>query len=190
MGTSHRRPDGPEWVALSGTPGTGKTAVGERLSGRFSVHEVADLAVRSGAGSVIRGGVEVDLAALSRSIRSGSAIAPRSVVVGHLSHLLPIQDVVVLRCRPDVLVRRLRKARRGTKADRRENFLAEALDVVVAEALGLERRVWEVDTTGRTVSSVASEVAELITRRPAARVGVVDWLSDRRVAAHLLDPPA
>jgi adenylate kinase len=190
MGTSHRRPGHPKTVALTGTPGTGKTAVGKRLSGRFSVHEVADLALEWGAGSAVPGGVEVDLGALSRKMAGIEPAAGTSIVVGHLAHLLPIRDVVVLRCRPDLLARRLRAARRGTAAERRENYLAEALDIVTAEAVGLGRRVWEVDTTGGSVASVAREVTELVVRRPTSRVGVVDWLSDRRVAAHLLDPPA
>ncbi|MCI4325814.1 MAG: AAA family ATPase [Thermoplasmata archaeon] len=190
MGTSHRRPECPERVALTGTPGTGKTAVGRRLSGRFPVVEVADLAVQSGLGTATPGGVEVDLAALSRALRRRRDLAEGAVVVGHLAHLLPIPDVVVLRCRPDTLARRLKRARRGTAADRRENYLAESLDIVLAEALGLGRRVWEVDTSGRTVVAVAREVADLVNHRPAPRVGVVDWLADPRVAAHLLDPPA
>jgi adenylate kinase len=112
------------------------------------------------------------------------------VVVGHLAHLLPIRDAIVLRCRPDVLVRRLRSAHRGSAADRRENFLSEALDVVLGEAEGLGRKVWEVDTTGRTVAAVAREVESILAHRPRAARARVDWLPDPRVAAHLLDPPA
>jgi adenylate kinase len=177
-------------VALSGTPGTGKSSVARRLSSRFSVAEVGDLALQLGLGTRTRSGVQVDMAALSGWIRRNRPESGVSVVVGHLSHLLPIPDVIVLRCRPDVLVRRLRTSRRGSARDRKENYLAEALDIVVAEAVGLGRRVWEVDTTGRSVASVTREVEELILRRPGSKFGSVDWLSDPRVAAHLLDPPA
>jgi broad-specificity NMP kinase len=152
--------------------------------------EVSALALRERCGRRRGRSVEVDLEALSRRVASSPAVIGGSVVVGHLAHLLPISDVVVLRCRPDVLVDRLRGAHRGSADDRRENFLAEALDVVLTEAERLGRRVWELDTTRRSVASVAREVGTILDDRPPARVGVVDWLSGRRVAAHLLDPPA
>jgi adenylate kinase len=190
MGTSPDRRAFEQRVALSGTPGTGKSAVGRRLRPERTVAEVGELALREGVGRSIRGDVEVDLPALARRMGPAGSVPTDVVLVGHLAHLLPVHDVVVLRCRPDVLVRRLRTARRGTETERKENFLAEALDVVLSEAVERGCRVWEVDTTRRSVASVAAEVEGLLVRRPAARFGGVDWLSDRRVAAHLLDPPA
>jgi adenylate kinase len=190
MGTTGRFPSRPARLALTGTPGTGKSAVGTILHRITGVVEVGELAVREGVGRRVGQGIEVDLPALSRRISAGTRAVPERIVVGHLAHLLPIRDVVVLRCRPDELRSRLRAARRGTPADRQENYLAEALDVVLFEARRLHRRVWEVDTTGRSVRSVAAEVAEIFVRRVPRRMSGIDWLSDRRVSAHLLDRPA
>ena len=190
MGTSRHRRAFEQRVALSGTPGTGKSSVAKHLSPDRTVVEVGDLAVREGVGRSIRGGIEVDLPALARRMGPTGSVPGDAVLVGHLAHLLPVREAVVLRCRPDVLVRRLRASHRGTEDERRENFVAEALDVVLCEALQRGCRVWEVDTTRRSVASVAAEVEDLLAHRPAARFGAVDWLSDRRVAAHLLDPPA
>jgi broad-specificity NMP kinase len=189
MGTSHPGSGAGTPLALTGTPGTGKSAIGRTLARGRPVVELGDLAVREGLGRRHGRSVEVDLPALARWVARRPGLPDRTVVVGHLAHLLPIRDVFVLRCRPDVLVARLRSARRGTAADRRENYLAEALDVVLLEAVRLGRTVWEVDTTGRTVGSVAAEVGRILARRPPARFGRVDWLADRRIAAHLLDPP-
>lgn len=111
------------------------------------------------------------------------------MVVGHLAHLLPIPDVVVLRCHPAELARRLARARRGSPADRRENVLAEATDVVLEESVGRGRRVWEIDTTARPVRAVARAVARRLRGRGPSSYGAVDWLSDPRVTAHLLDRP-
>jgi adenylate kinase len=190
MGTTGPRIRPRGLVALTGTPGTGKSAVGRRLAAHKPVVEVADLAIREGCGQRRGRSVDVDLVALGEYLGGSDSLSPETVVVGHLAHLLPIRDTIVLRCRPDVLVRRLRTAQRGSAADRRENFLAEALDVVLSEAVALRRRVWEVDTTKRSIPAVAAEVEALIARRPRPRAARVDWLADRRVAAHLLDPPA
>jgi len=108
-------------------------------------------------------------------------------VVGHLAHLLPIRDTIVLRCHPRELARRLARARRGTPREKNENLVAEATDVILLEAIGRGRRIWEVDTTGRSVDSVARDVRRRIRRRGPPSYGKVDWLSDRWVSEHLLD---
>jgi adenylate kinase len=107
-------------------------------------------------------------------------------VVGHLSHLLPIRDAVVLRCHPVELLARLRTARRGSASDRRENVVAETTDVVLLEALRRRRRVWEVDTTGRSVADVAREVDAIVRDRAGPHHGSVDWLADPLVTDYLL----
>lgn len=173
-------------VALTGTPGTGKSAVARALPSSWNVMEVAELGPRLGAARRRGNGVEVDLVRLARAFRSGSS-RKVDVVVGHLAHLLPLRDVIVLRCHPEELRRRLAEAGRGSAADRQENVVAEATDIILLEALRLRRRVWEVDTTGRTPRSVAREVTERVRRRGPPSYGRVDWLSDPRVTAHLLD---
>jgi len=174
-------------VALTGTPGVGKTAVARALAGRHRVAEVAQLAVRLGAARAVPGGMEVNLRRLRRALRAPGAYADVEVVVGHLAHLLPVREAIVLRCHPVELRRRLGRAHRGTRADRAENLVAEALDLVLREALGRRLRVYEVDTTRRTVAAVAREVDRRLRRGGADRAGTVDWLADPTVTAHLLD---
>ena len=141
-------------VALTGTPGTGKTTVARRLGASWRTLEVAELAQRLGTGRRREGGWVVDLAATARAWRAGR-VPPVDVLVGHLAHLLPLRDVIVLRCHPRELARRLARSRPGTEQDRRANLVAEATDVILSEAVGLRRRVWEIDTTGRSPASVA-----------------------------------
>jgi len=176
-------------VALTGTPGTGKSSVGALLARGRVVVEVGSLARRFGAARRRGRTVEVDLDRLRRALVAPDALSEVDLVVGHLAHLLPIRDVVVLRCHPRTLARRLARARRGSAIDRRENYVAEATDVVLLEALGSGRRVWEIDTTGRSVRAVARAVERRIRTRGRSSYGAVDWLADPRVTAHLLDRP-
>jgi adenylate kinase len=173
-------------VALTGTPGTGKTEVALRLSGSLRTIEVGELAEGWGTGRHRARGWQVDLAATARLWRARK-VPPAEVVVGHLSHLLPVRDVIVLRCHPRELERRLRRSRRHTVAERHENLVVEATDGILLEAVGLRRRIWEVDTTGRSPAAVAREVAHRIRVRGPSSYGKVDWLSDAWVSEHLLD---
>ncbi|MCI4354766.1 MAG: AAA family ATPase [Thermoplasmata archaeon] len=180
------REQGTARVALTGTPGTGKTAVAAALGPEWTHEEVAGLALRLGAGRKISGGVEVDLDRLAARVRTGPSAGLPTIVVGHLAHLLPIRDAIVLRCRPIELARRLARSRRGSAADRRANVEAEATDVVLVEALERRRRVWEIDTTRRSIASVAREVATIVRRRADPGRARVNWLADPGVTDFLL----
>jgi len=175
-------------VALTGTPGTGKSSVARRLAPDVRSIEVGALASRCGAARRGTGGLEVDLGRLRSALRHPSAWGGVDLVVGHLAHLLPVRDVIVLRCHPEALARRLRRSGRGNAGDRRENYVAEALDVILLEAIQPNRRVWEVDTTGRSLAQVARSVRWRLRRRDRSSYGRIDWLADSRVTAHLLRP--
>jgi adenylate kinase len=147
---------------------------------------VQDLARRLGvARRRGRAEVEVNLPALRTAFLSYAREEPEGIVVGHLAHFLPVSYIVVLRCHPLELARRLRRSRR-TRIDVSANVLSEALDVVLVEALGVGVPVREIDTTGRSVSDVARTVTGVARRRPAARYGRTDWLADPRVTEELL----
>ena len=174
-------------VALTGTPGAGKSSVARALGPPLRAIEVGALALRCSCGRRVAHGVEVDLDRLATFVRRRSVRSGFDLLVGHVAHLLPLRDVIVLRCRPPELRRRLERARRGTPRERDENVLAEALDVVLVEALRPGRHVWEIDTTGRRVEEVAREVARRLRERGPSHYGTVDWLGDPRVTATLLD---
>jgi len=173
-------------MALTGTPGSGKSRVARELDPRWGAVEVGDVAVARGFGDRRRTYVRVDLRGLRRSLATAPAPGPL-VLVGHLAHLLPVEGAIVLRCHPLVLRSRLTAAARGTPLERQENFVAEAIDLVAGEARERQLPVWEIDTTRRTPRSVAREVERILSDRNSVRRRTIDWLADARVTAHLLD---
>jgi adenylate kinase len=176
-------------MALTGTPGSGKSRVATELGPNWGAVEVGDLAVQRGFGRRGRGTVRVDLRGLRRSLAANSAAAP-GVLVGHLAHLMPVEGAIVLRCHPLVLRSRLVAASRGTPADRQENYVAEAIDLVAREARERRLPVWEIDTTRRTPRSIAHQVERILRDRTRVPGRPIDWLADPRVTAHLLDRPS
>lgn len=172
-------------VALTGTPGTGKSAVARALSrSGFPVLSVNEEAVRAGAArgrDPVRGALEVDVAKLDRALkgRRGGGRAPL-ILEGHLSHLLTVDRAVVLRCPPALLARRLR--RRGWSERKvAENACAEAVGVIVTEAVDRlgRARVFELGTAGADAAARARAVARIATRGGRAHLaGRIDYLEE------------
>lgn len=141
-------------VGIAGTPGTGKTAVGDALARRG--RRVVRAAGTIGPFVVAEedGVREVDEEAWAAAFP-----AVDGFVEGGLVQFLACDRLVILRCRPDVLRGRL--ASRGYPADKiAENVEAEALDVVLCEALDRHDpdRLLEIETTLRSVDETADLV--------------------------------
>ena len=117
---------------------------------------------------------EVDVASLDNAI-SGDEKLKDAILVGHLSHLLSVDLIVVLRCRPSVLAARLQQ-RGYSKSKVRENVEAEALDVILIEAVETGRTVLEVDTTCMGLDEVVDAMEEILAgEREKYAIGHIDW---------------
>ena len=164
-------------VALTGTPGTGKTAVSEVLRGRgFDVVDLNALARERGTLSVhdeTRDTWEVDLAALGNALGERAARAGADAIIseGHLAHLLPCEGIVVLRCEPCALRERLRQ-RDYPERKVEENVWAEALSVISVESREMGVPVSDVDTTCLTAEQAAGEV---MTAMSGEGTGAIEW---------------
>lgn len=161
-------------VAVTGTPGVGKTSASELVRTVKVVH-VNDLAESCGA--VVgfdeeRKTKEVDVRKLARAV---SKIEGDVLLEGHLSHLLGVDVAVVLRCSPKVLGERL--AGKGWSAAKvRENVEAEAVDVILVEAVESAPEVCEIDTTRLTSAEVAAAIETIVAGEiEKYPVGNVDW---------------
>jgi adenylate kinase len=166
-------------VAVTGTPGTGKTTATERAEIPLSTVHLNDVIHEQG---LVAGHDE----------HRDSAVADIEAVVGwldgredilvesHLAHHAPADRVVVLRCHPAELTERLRE--RGEPPETvAENAESEALDIVLTAAVerhGLDS-VYEIDTTDRGPAAVAADIEAVVAgeREPSAgSVSFLDYL--------------
>lgn len=98
------------------------------------------------------------------------------ILEGHLSHHLA-DEAIVLRLVPDRLGHRLR--RRGyTEEKIRENMEAEALDVILVEAVELCKHVHEIDTTDKSPEEVAELIVKVILGEIELPPGRIDWIEE------------
>lgn len=161
-------------VALTGTPGVGKTSVSSLLKS-IRVASVNTLADEVGAVAGFdeeRNTKEIDVGSLAEAVHR---IEGDVLIEGHLAHLLNVDLAIVLRCAPSVLRDRL--ALKGwSEAKVMENIEAEAVDVILIESLEAAPTVCEIDTTHMRVEEVASAVDEILAgEREKYPVGDVDW---------------
>jgi adenylate kinase len=162
-------------VAVTGTPGTGKTTAVERASTDLEVVRLTELVREAGLAAGEddeRGSLVADLDAIEARLAGRENL----LVESHLAHHVPADRVVVLRCRPDELRERL-LGRGEPAATAEEDAEAEALDVVLSEAVeahGLDS-IYEVDATDRPPGAVAAEIEAVVAgdREPSA--GEVDF---------------
>ncbi len=166
-------------VAVTGTPGTGKTSACDVLARRgYAVVDLDDAARQGGfivGRDEARGSDEVDVDALREGLRVPAKIA---FLRSHYAHRMAVDLVVVLRCAPSVLRTRL-EARGWPPAKVRENVEAEAIDVITQEATKLHPAVYEVDTTTRAAAQTAETILEILQGKTRGHEpGSVDWTDE------------
>ena len=178
-----RRGPARGWWALTGTPGTGKSTVLRHLPPDALPIELADLARAFGGRDLGGRSVEVDVPAVARYVRSTHPKLP-VIVGGHLAHRLPIERVLVLRCHPVELARRLERRDDEDPSHRAQNVAAEAIDLIAIEARARRVPVAEVNTTGRGPREIARVVRAVVRGAPPPPFEA-DWLADPAVPAML-----
>lgn len=174
-------------IAVTGTPGTGKSSVCTALGLAYMDLNgvIEELGLYTGVDPE-RGSLIADLDRLREYVRQQTE-QPLLILEGHLAHLLEPEVAIVLRASPLVLAGRLEQ--KGFPPQKiQENVEAEALDVILAEAVDLCGVVYEVDTSALSVEEVAAIVHAVINaeavedareQRAALRQryapGSVDW---------------
>ncbi|MGI6471900.1 MAG: adenylate kinase family protein [Candidatus Methanomethylophilaceae archaeon] len=165
-------------TAVTGTPGTGKTELGKKLSesGRNVIFlndfikennlldeydEVAD-------------SYDVDTDELNLALKEYQNDDVLYYVEGHLSHFVKSSKIIVMRCNPEVLAGRLKK-RNYSEEKIRENVQAEILDVILCESVSSDISVYELDSTSQPVGELVESVIKIENNQGDYRPGKVDW---------------
>ncbi|MFB6083030.1 MAG: adenylate kinase family protein [Halorientalis sp.] len=166
-------------VAVTGTPGTGKTTATELVDTDLDLVHLNEVIREEGFATgrdEDRDSLVADLDAVAEWLGDRDDC----LIESHLAHRFDADRVVVLRCHPEELERRLTE-RGEPAATAAENAESEALDVILAEAVERhgEDAVYEIDATDRDPEAVAREIERVIDgeREPSAgTVSFIDYL--------------
>jgi adenylate kinase len=165
------------FVGITGTPGTGKKTLAPLVARTLGLQCIGlnDLLTKR---EKTKGTFSVDPAKMRRQLLERTK--GRWLVYGHL---LPdvleerdVERVVVLRCDPEALKRRL-QSRGYSQAKLASNVEAELIGLIASDCFAKfgRSRVTEFDSTSRSKSDSAKSVARLLGRR-LLRGHPVDWL--------------
>jgi adenylate kinase len=172
-------------IALTGTPGTGKTSVAEVLKSRG--FEIVDLNKVACENNFILGKDKhrdsniVDIEKFNNYVVENYISKDFVLIEGHLSHLLKsAEKIIILRCHPDNLKTNLSK--KGWKTVKiKENIEAEILDIILCESIELHKKndIFEIDVTNNKVENIADIITDLIKNKFKSnekyKVGRIDW---------------
>lgn len=168
-------------ITISGTPGTGKTAIAKILAKRTSAklittgYLVKKYRIKTSPDRK-RGTKIIDVKKLAKAARKESKLHETMIFEGHLSHFAKSDVNIILRASPQELEKRLK--RKGWSAKKiRENVEAEAIGVISSESRGLE-----IDTTKKNPGHVADAIIKLLNyHRQKRYVKKIDWTKEYRI---------
>ncbi|HEB37266.1 MAG TPA: hypothetical protein ENI14_01200 [Thermoplasmatales archaeon] len=170
-------------LSLTGTPGVGKSSIAKILENKYRVINLVKFALENNfvlGYDKERESYIIDMDGLKDKLKRTVLKSEYYILDSHLSHLIDFSDkVIVLRCRPDILRKRL-KGKGWKKEKIEENVEAEILDIILSEAVEIHgiRKVFEIDTSDKTVEEVAKIIEELIEGKldyESYRAGKIDW---------------
>ncbi|MBP2031108.1 adenylate kinase [Methanohalophilus levihalophilus] len=154
------------FIALTGTPGTGKTSVTDVLENSYGyrVIHLNDVIKSERLFEEVdedRDCVLAEMDMIANYLEGQSSDKDIIIVDSHLSHHFA-QQCIVLRTAPsDLRTRLLSRGYRDRKVE--ENVEAECLDVILVEAVEMCEDVFEVETTGRHSTDVAKDIHGIVT---------------------------
>lgn len=171
-------------VIITGTPGTGKTSVTEKLKEKIDAEFISinslleDYDLNLGTDE-LRGYKIVDTEKMIPIIDNLKNNSSNNLIIfeGHLAQDYPNADkVIVLRCNPEVLRQRL-STRNWRKEKIDENISAEILGVCTSESYDTYSDiVQEVETSNMDIEEISAEIIKIIKNEVTYPLGQIDYL--------------
>ncbi|MEW6097188.1 MAG: adenylate kinase family protein [bacterium] len=165
-------------IAITGVPCVGKTTVSKLLAKRLkykymNINELAEnLNAYIGYDKKLKSKI-VDVKKISKEI---DKMKNDIVLDGHFSHEFKVDTVIILRCNPKILEKRLKKKYPKNPFKVKENVDTEILGVITSEVLKLNKKFYEIDTTNKKSEEIVGKIIELLKNRPKILIGEIDWL--------------
>ena len=144
--------------ALTGTPGTGKTSLKKHLNKK--IISLSEYYEQASEGKTDNGEWIVDIEKLDNILEDSDC----NFFEGNFSHKLDkIDKVIVLRCDPQILEKRL-ESRNYSKNKVKENLEAEAIGVIYSEAIEIQDKanVFQIDNSTRKPQETAKLIEKYI----------------------------
>lgn len=173
-------------IIITGTPGTGKTTVTQRLNEKIDAEFISinslleDYDLNLGTDEV-RGYKIVDTDKMIPIVDSIKKETSKKDIVfeGHLAQDYPNADmVVVLRCNPELLKDRL-NTRNWKQKKIDENVSAEILAVCTSESYDTYGdNVQEIDTSNLSIDEVADNILGIMNGELEFSLGEIDFLGE------------
>jgi adenylate kinase len=176
-------------IGLTGTPGTGKTSVSNLLERKrnWEVIHLNDLIKEEHLYTEVdeeRDAVIADMELVKQYLEEIIGGRENEVIIieSHLAHYIA-DTVIILRVYPPELKMRL-KVRGYSEEKIRENVEAEALDVILVEAFEWCKKVFEINTTGKTIEETRQNIEKIIDHISSGneeelleyKPGSIDWI--------------
>tara|TARA_Y100000588_G_scaffold314080_1_gene341542 strand:- start:990 stop:1571 length:582 start_codon:yes stop_codon:yes gene_type:complete len=174
--------EGPIRLALTGSPGTGKTSVSSLLSEIglevVSMEMLAEEYDCIGDADTMDGARPIDMASLCSRLEDDWIARPptNTMVDGHLSHLLPVDCVIIMRCKPVVLKERL------VERDYSHEKISQNVDWEILggtwSELGEGVPVIEFDSSSDSSDSIVESIMSWIVDglKPERPANQIDWV--------------
>jgi len=148
-------------IAISGTPGTGKTVVANLLGKRIDF-KIVDLNSFAKKNKMVAGHDEkrdCDIVDIDDIDKHFKEIKENVVIESHFAHDIHSDVIVILRTNPKELRKRL--GEREWKNEKiEENVLSEIMEVCLSEAMETGRKTITIDTTKKTPEETVDEIIE------------------------------
>jgi adenylate kinase len=168
-------------VAISGVGATGKTTIARLLAKRLH-YKFLRLDVLAKRKKFLIGYDKerkswiVDMKRLRKEFAKLKKENRNMVFESLYAHEFPADFIIVLRCNPKILEKRLRK-KYSWHTKITENLEAEMLGMITYEAAKHSKKVFEVDTSRKTPSQVVAVITKILSGHgDKYKAGRIDWL--------------